>query len=124
MKFGESLNFVSTDKSAFSVIRANFWEKALYRCFTKDRDIHYQQWLNKLENMEYPKRTRILFSELRSKNNVLETFNAIRNSENCLSESHESVFATGLNIAKNYIVATILNQLGSYQLRIRNWMAL
>ena len=68
---------MSTEKSAFSVIRANFWEKALYRCFTKDRDIRYQQWLNKLENMEYPKRARILFSELRSKNNVLETFNAI-----------------------------------------------
>ena len=74
--------------------------------------------------MEYPKRTRILFSELRSKNNVLETFNAIRNSEKCLSESHEECLRNWAEYCENYIVATILNQLGSYRLRIRNWMAL
>ena len=68
-------------------MQAKYWEKLLYLSFTNDRDLRYKDWLNRLENLDYSKRTRLLFSELRSKNCVLETFNAIRNSEGSLSES-------------------------------------
>ena len=76
-KLEKSLNLVSTEKSEFSVIQAKYWEKLLYLCFTNDRDLRYKDWLNRLENLDFSKRTRLLFSELRSKNCVLETFNAI-----------------------------------------------
>ena len=87
-KLEKAWNLVSTEKSEFSVIQAKYWEKLLYLCFTNDRDLRYKDWLNRLENLDYSKRTRLLFSELRSKNCVLETFNAIRNSKGSLSESH------------------------------------
>ena len=80
---------MSAEKTAVSVIRAKICEKALYLCFTKQRDMKYRTWLKKLESQDYSKRTRLLFSELRSKNRSLETFNAIKNREGTLSESQE-----------------------------------
>ena len=70
---------MSARKTAVPVIRAKLHEKALYLCFAKQRNMRYHTWLKKLENQDYSKRTRILFSELRAKNRGLETFNAIRN---------------------------------------------
>ena len=80
---------MSAEKTAFSVMRAKLCEKELYLCFTKQRNMRYYTWLKNLENLDYPKRTRLLFSELRAKNRGMETFNAIRNSEGSLSESQE-----------------------------------
>ena len=87
MKFGKLLKLVSVDNSAISVMRAKMCEKSLYLSFTKDRDLSNKEWLKQLENQDYTKRTRLLFSELRTKKKVLETFNAIKNSEGSLSES-------------------------------------
>ena len=51
--------------------------------------MRYYTWLKNLENLDYSKRTRLLFSELRAKNRGMESFNAIRNSEGSLSESQK-----------------------------------
>ena len=85
LKFKKTLNIMSAEKTAFSVMRAKLCEKDLYLCFTKQRNMRYYTWLKNLENLDYPKRTRLLFSELRAKNRGMETFNAIRNSEVSLS---------------------------------------
>ena len=87
--FKASLDLMSAEKTAVSVIRAKISEKALYLCFTKQRDMKYRTWLKKLESLDYSQRTRLLFSELRAKNRGLETFNAIKNREGTLSKSQE-----------------------------------
>ena len=88
MRFTKSLRLVSTDKSAFSVTRARLCEKAHYLSCLKDRDVRYWTWLKRLENKDYSRRTRLLFWEIRSKNSTLETFNAIKDSDGSLFESH------------------------------------
>ena len=88
LKFKKTLNIMSAEKTAFSVMQAKLCEKDLYLCFTKQRNMRYYTWLKNLENLDYSKRTRLLFSELRAKNRGMESFNAIRNSEGTLSESH------------------------------------
>ena len=81
------LNLMLAQKTALSVMRAKLAEKALYLCYTEQRKKRYQTWLKKLENQDYPKRTRLLFSELRARNCAMENFSSIRNSEGLLSES-------------------------------------
>ena len=85
--FKASLDLMSAEKTPLSVMRAKLCEKALYICFTKQRDKQYHTWLKKVENQDYSKRTRLLFSEIRAKNRGIETFNAMRNRKGYLSES-------------------------------------
>ena len=92
---------MSAEKTAFSVMRAKLCEKELYLCFTKQRNMRYYTWLKNLENLDYPKRTRLLFSELRAKNRGMETFNAIRNSVGSLSESREECLLYRSQYCKN-----------------------
>jgi len=80
---------MSAEKTAVSVMRAKLSEKALYLCFTKQRNMQYRTWLKRLEKQDYSKRPRILFSELRAENRGLETFNAIQNQQGSLSESQK-----------------------------------
>ena len=80
IKFSQMLNLMLAQKTALSVMRAKLSEKALYLCYTKQRNKRYQAWLKKLENQDYSKRTRLLFSELRANNRAMENFNTIRNS--------------------------------------------
>ena len=58
-KLVKSLNLMSTDKSEFSVIQAKYWEKLLYLCFTNDSDLRYKNWLKRLKNLDFSKRTRL-----------------------------------------------------------------
>ena len=87
INFSQMLNLMLAQKTALSVMRAKLAEKALYLCYTEQRKKRYQTWLKKLENQDYPKRTRLLFSELRAKNRAMENFSSIRNSEGLLAES-------------------------------------
>ena len=89
LMFRESLDCMFAEKTNLSVMRAKLCKKALYLGFTKQRSKQYSSWLKKLENPDYSKRTRLLFSELRAKNRGIETFNAIRNPEGSLSESQK-----------------------------------
>ena len=50
LNFRQSLGVMIAEKTAFSVMRARLCEKALYLCYTKQRNKRYQAWLKKLEN--------------------------------------------------------------------------
>ena len=74
-------------ETELSIEYAKMCEKNLYQQISLEENAQYENWLRKLEVMDYLKRTRIFFQSLKSRNREQEFLGSIKNADGRLSNS-------------------------------------
>ena len=80
---------MNTSKDTLSVLKVKILEKALYTQYSIDKQKDYLLWLKKINEMDYNKRSRALFAQLKSKVGEPENFGAVFDKDGVLSTTLE-----------------------------------
>ena len=86
-QFHNAIKNVLRKKTFFSVFVGEHLEKLLYAQHKTDRDADFKNWLAKMNNLDFQRRTRMFFSEVRRKYRPTELFGPIQNSSGSLSRN-------------------------------------
>ena len=84
-KFRAALNRMQSDRSDLSVFNANLCEQLLYTQYKVDKESTFSKWLDKVNMLDYNKRTRAFFFELRRKHKNTDLVGPINDSLGMLS---------------------------------------
>ena len=69
---------MNTTRDTLSILNVKNLEKALYTQYSIDRQNDYLLWLEKLNEMDYNRRSRAFFAHLKSKVGETENFGAVQ----------------------------------------------
>ena len=71
-QFYAAIRRMIQDRSDFSTFNAQLLEKLLYDEYELDRKTSFSNWISKMNELDFQKRTRSFFSELRKKHKIDE----------------------------------------------------
>ena len=80
---------MNTTRDTLSILNVKTLEKALYTQYSIDRQNDYLLWLEKLNKMDYNRRSRAFFAHLKSKVGEPENFGAVFDKSGVLSTTLE-----------------------------------
>ena len=86
-QFRDAMKNMLRDKSDYSVFVAGHLEKLLHAQHRKESTFKFNKWLAKMNNLDFQKRTRSFFVELRRKYRTAELVGPIENSSGTLSRN-------------------------------------
>ena len=75
------------EKSDFSIFVANHLEKLLNAQHVAEKVSNFNKWLDKMNDLDFHKRTRSFFFELHRKHKTVELVGPIQNNSGILSRS-------------------------------------